>query len=155
MLQLTPYFSPLPLYHCPDVRSYTAAVWFDGLCQLCTCFLSHGDKLELAVEMATPDARLGIRMMCGVTGALHALLPRSTRWKLSLYASHQLLVMGVVTHYALIMRTCGPLQQFFIDACAPFLLAFGAVRILVSPQAYRLGWPHRAGMSASATTAEN
>ena len=76
--------------------------------------------------MSNPTALMSIRLSCFVTGGLLAMLPRSIRWKLSLYASRQLLVAGVVIERAITTSSLEPIRSLAVDACAPYLLALGA-----------------------------
>ena len=127
------------------VHVYTATAWFDALCQLYTCFLSPVDRAELAAEMTKPDAIMAIRMMSVATGVLHALLPRSTRWKLSLYVSRQLIVLGVVIHFSMSQGSLGAVRSFLLDSCTPFLIAFCAVGAFGAERTtcrrWAWGWP--------------
>lgn len=77
----------------------------------------------------TPDALLAIRSVSVVAGALLALLPRSTRWKLSLYVARQLVVVLGLAYCATSLRSLDAIYSFTVDSCAPFLLAFGAVEL--------------------------
>lgn len=67
--------------------------------------------------------------MGALTGVILAMLPRRIRWKMSLYASRQLLVMGTVVHYAFCMGTLEPVYSFVFDNCGPFLAAFWAYEL--------------------------
>jgi len=110
------------------VYIYTATAWLDALCQLATCLqLSDEFKAELAAEMGKPEAVASIRVISVASGVLHALLPRSTRWKLSLYVSRQLVVLAGLLYYAFSLRSLDSIRSFTLDSCAPFLLTFGVV----------------------------
>lgn len=94
------------------------------------CFLPYDLKVQLAAESLTSELLSDIRTMSLATGVLHALLPRSTRWKLSLYTSRQLLVLSVSLHFSTaVTRSPDPVLAFAVNSCAPFLLAFAAAEI--------------------------
>lgn len=112
------------------VLIYTASVWFDGLAQLATCFLPHQAKLEIVQTSLRPEVLAEIRAVCVASAVCLAFLPRSTRWKLSLYTSRQLLLFGVQVQHAISVSSLHPLVSFATDACAPFLLTFGAVELV-------------------------
>ena len=122
----------LPYFEHRFVRAYTAAVWLDGFTQMSTCFfLTREVQWELIITNRTPEMVFALRSICICTGVLHALLPRSTRWKLSLYASRQLLILGVAVHYAWIFRSLDSLITFTCDSTGPFLVSFGSVQLLI------------------------
>ena len=77
--------------------------------------------------MGKPEAVASIRVISVASGVLHALLPRSTRWKLSLYVSRQLVVLAGLLYYAFSLRSLDSIRSFTLDSCAPFLLTFGVV----------------------------
>eukprot|EP00325_Prymnesiales_sp_UTEX-LB-985_P010077 CAMPEP_0174713544 /NCGR_PEP_ID=MMETSP1094-20130205/14176_1 /TAXON_ID=156173 /ORGANISM="Chrysochromulina brevifilum, Strain UTEX LB 985" /LENGTH=110 /DNA_ID=CAMNT_0015912729 /DNA_START=244 /DNA_END=576 /DNA_ORIENTATION=+ len=79
--------------------------------------------------MANPELAVFIRLANVIAGVLHALLPRSTQWKLSLYISSHLVIAGVAVHYAYLLGSPSSLLSFLLDSCAPFLLAFGAIEL--------------------------
>ena len=113
------------------VNVYTAAVWFDCLSQLSTSFLPVEAKRELIEAFdGNPEMMATIRAASVATGVLHALLPRSTAWKFSLFAATKLLILVAMVEQACFAGSLNPLISLARDACAPFLLAFGAAELL-------------------------
>ena len=112
------------------VHLVTGLVWLDALCQLAMCLLLSRDlQMELHADMQTPDSTFNLRVVSASSGVLFALLPRSTRWKLSLFVAHLLVVAVVAVNAAVLLRTFVPLLTFAIDSSMFFLIAFGVVEL--------------------------